>query len=81
MKCKKSGEKKKAKALWSFTEAEDEGTDFYDLGVVQKIQTRPKVKLDLWAIHLRRPTAALADALERTEQKCGPTQSSATSEF
>ena len=42
-KCKKSGEHKKTKALWSLKEAKDKGTDCYDLGSVQKIQTSRSV--------------------------------------
>ena len=61
-------------------EAKDKGTNFYDLGSVQKIQTRSQVSLDLWAIHMKGPTAALADKLKRTEQKSG-LASSATSEL
>ena len=52
VKCKKSRENKKAKALWPLKEAKDKGVDFYDLGSLHKIQTRPQVRLDLWAIHL-----------------------------
>ena len=81
VKCKKSVENEKANALWSLKEAKDKGIDFYDLGSVQKSQTRPHVRLDLWAIHLWSPPAALADALKRTERRCGPAQSSATSEL
>ena len=69
VKCRKSGEHKKAKALWSFTEAKDKRIDGYDRGSVQRIQTRSHVRLDLWAVHLKSPTAALANALERTEHK------------
>ena len=68
-KCKKSGEHKKTKALWSLKEAKDKGIDCFDLGSVQKIQTRSQVRLDLCAIRLKSPTAALANALERTEHK------------
>ena len=67
-----------AKALWSLKEARDKGKDFYDLGSVHQI--RSEVRLDLQATHLKSPTAALANALERTEQKCGMA-SSATSEL
>ena len=58
--CEKSGEDKKAKALWSLKEAKDKGLDFYGLGSVQKIQTRPRVRLDLWALHLKSPPATSA---------------------
>ena len=67
----KPGESKKAKALWSLKEA-----DFHDLGSVQKIQTRLQLTLDLWAIHLKSPTAALAGALRRTEDGAGRGRSS-----
>ena len=63
----------------SLTEAKDKGIDFYDLGSVQKIQARPQVRLDLWTIHPKSPTAALANALEWAEQ-CGKAPS-VTSEF
>ena len=51
---------------------------FHDLGSVQKINSRSQVTLALCAIHLRSPTA-LADALKRADQKCGPAQSPAAS--
>ena len=44
---------------------------------MQQIQTRSHVRLALWALHLRSPTAALADALKRTEDGAGRSQSSA----
>ena len=48
VKCQKSGEHKKVKALWASKEAKDNGIDcFHDLGSVQKIQTRPQATLDL----------------------------------
>ena len=79
VKCKKSGDHKKVKALWSLKDAKDKGVDFFDLGSVQKIQTRPQVRLDLWAIHLKSPTAALATALERVGQ--GESAPSVTAEW
>ena len=78
--CETSGENKKAKALWSLKETKDKRTDFYDLDSVQKIQTGSQVRLDLWAIQLKSPTAAVASAPKRTEQKCGSARSSATSD-
>ena len=66
------GENKKTKALLALKEAKDKGIDVYDLGSVQQIQTRSQLRLALWAIHLKSPTAALADALKHTEQTCGP---------
>ena len=36
----------------------------------QKIQTIPRIMLDLQAIRLQSPTAAVADALQRTQQTC-----------
>ena len=56
---KKSGDVKKAKALWSSKEARDKGRDCYDLGSVQQIRARSQVRLD---------------ALERTEHNCGLAQ-------
>ena len=41
---------------------------------------KTQVRVDLWAIHLQRTTSALADALKRTEQKCGRARSSVTSD-
>ena len=70
-----------AQALWSLKEAKDKGKDCNDLGSMQKIQTRSQIRLDLRAIHLKSPTASLADALERTEQKSALARSSATSEL
>ena len=69
--CKKSGDLEKTKALWSWKEAKDEGTDFWDLGSVQPIQTRSQVRWDLWGMHLKSPTAALADAVSDTEDGAG----------
>ena len=62
---------KKAKALWSFDRSNVKGIDFYDLGSVQEIQTRSQVSLDLWAIHLKSRTAALADADAREVEQVG----------
>ena len=67
--CETSGENKKAKALWSLKETKDKGTDFYDLDSVQKIQTGSQVRLDLWAIQLKSPTAAVASAPKRNRAK------------
>ena len=64
-----TAENKKAKALASSEEAKDKGINFYDLGSVQKIQTRSQVRWDCWSIHLKSPRVALATALERPEQK------------
>ena len=57
VKSKRSGENKKAKVLWALKEAKDGGVDFYDASHEKEIKTRDKVRLDLWAIHLknRRP--------------------------
>ena len=41
VKCKKSGENRKAKALRSLREAKDKGTYVYDMSSEEKIQTRP----------------------------------------
>ena len=68
VKCKKSGENKKAKALWVLKAARDKGCDCHDAGHAKKIQTRSQVRLDLWTIHLQSPTAAVAKTLEGLEQ-------------
>ena len=67
--CEKYPENKKAKALWSLTEAKDKGVNFDALGSVHTIPGRTQARLDLWAIHRKGPTAALANALERAEQE------------
>ena len=51
VKCKKSGENEKAKALWSLREAKDKGIDFYDLGSVKQIQTRLRSPTGAWQTH------------------------------
>ena len=58
-------------------DAKDKGIDVYDLG---RSKTRSQVRLALWAIHLKSPTAARAHALKHTKLKCGPAQSPATSD-
>ena len=78
-KCVKSGKQEGQGALVS-EKTKDKGIYLYDLGNVQQIQTRSRVRLVLWAIHLQSPASALADALERTEQQRGPPLSSATSD-
>ena len=57
--CEKAEENEKARALWSFQEATDKGPDVYDLGSVQKINTRSHVRLGLWAIHPEELTGCL----------------------
>ena len=52
---------KKAKALWSLKDAKKTKDLIFYLGSAQKLQTRPQVRTDLWAIHLKSPTAALAN--------------------
>ena len=68
VKSQKSDENRKAKALWALKEAKDHGIDVFDLGNVKKIPTRSDVKLDLWAIHWKGPSAALPKALACLEQ-------------
>ena len=63
--CETSGENKKARAPRFPKEAKDKGVHFRDLDSVQKTHTRPQVRLDLLAIHLKSPTAARANALKR----------------
>ena len=52
VKCKKCGENKKTRALWSLKEAKDDGK-IHDLESLQKIHTRSQLRLALWAIHLK----------------------------
>ena len=52
---------KRAKALWSLKDAKKTKDLIFYLGSAQKLQTRPQVRTDLWAIHLKSPTAALAN--------------------
>ena len=68
---KKPGDNKKAKALWTLKGAKDKGTGYFDLSSVQQIETRSKVRLALWEIYMRSPTAALEEALKRTEDSMG----------
>ena len=65
------------KARWSLEEVEDKRIVGYDLGSVQKIQTRSPVRVGLWAFHLKSPTAALTDALRRTGDGAGRAHTSA----
>ena len=59
---------KKAKVLWTMKEAKDKGVDFYHTNHQKEIRTRAQFRLNLWAIHLKNPTAALAKALECLDQ-------------
>ena len=59
---------KRPKHLGLLKKQQPNGIDSSDLGSVQKIPTRSQIRLDLWAIHLKSPPAALAKALECTEQ-------------
>ena len=68
----KKSENKKAKLLWAMREAKDTGVDYYDT-------QRAQFTLNLWVIHLKSPTAALAKALECLEQ--GESAPSVTSEW
>ena len=60
-------------------EANDKGVDYYDTNHQQEFETRAQFRLNLWAIHLKSPTAALAKALECLEQ--GESIPAATSEW
>ena len=68
---------KKAMVLSALEVAKNRGSDSCDVGHEKKIITRSQVRLDLWAIHLKSPIAALAKALESLEQ--GERVASATS--
>ena len=65
---KKSGENKKADVLWALKEATNRGVDFYDASHEKEIKTRAHVRLDVWAIHLKKSTTALAKTLEGLDQ-------------
>ena len=53
---RKDGNHRSWVKLWSLKKAKDKGANFYDLGSVQKIQTRSQVRLGFWAIHMKSPT-------------------------
>ena len=73
-KCKKSGENKKAKGALVFERRNRQRNRFFTIGQCAKDSVK-----NPWAIHLKRPTAALANALARAEQTCGMAQPSAAS--
>ena len=76
--CNNSAEDKMAKARWTLKEAQDNGihTKKYELGSVQPIPTRSQVRLALWAIHLRSPTAGRRTQTRRGKMWAGPVISS-----
>ena len=57
-----------AKVSWAMKEAKDRGEDYCDPNHQKEIETRDQIRLNLWAIHLKSPAAALAKALECLEQ-------------
>ena len=79
VKSKTSGENKKTNVLWTMNEAKNKGLDYCDTKHHEDIQTGCQLRLDLWVMHLRSPTAALTKALEYLEQ--GENAQSLTSEW
>ena len=77
---KKSVQNMKAKTLWTWTEAKDNGRDCYDLSSVLQIETGDPLRHAPWEIHVGNPTAALDEAEKHTEE-LGRAQSSAASEM
>ena len=74
-KVKESGKAKKANVLWAMKEARDRGVDYYGTNHRKEIQTRSQLEQSKSAIHLKSPTAALAEAMECLAQseKAPPT--------
>ena len=68
VKSKNSGANKKGKSAVGMKEAKDKGVDYYDTNHSTEIQTRAPFRLNLWAVHRKSPTAALAKALECLDQ-------------
>ena len=68
VKSNKSNDNKKANVLWDMEEAKDRGTNNCDTNPKKK-KTRAQIRLNMWAIHLKSPTAALAKAFEGREQR------------
>ena len=58
---------KKAKALWSMRDAKANGEAYNDQSSERQTESRASVGQALWEAHMRSPTAALEEALIRTE--------------
>ena len=65
---KTSNASKKHKVFWALKGAKVKGIDVHHLGHGKKIPTRSQVRLELWTILLRSPSAALAKAWECLQQ-------------
>ena len=63
---KKSSGSKKAIALWSMRDAKANGEAYYDRGG-EHVENSSAVRQALWEAHVKSPTAALEEALRRTE--------------
>ena len=50
----------------SSKEAKDGEVDFYDASHEKEIKTRAQVRLDLWALHLKNLTGAVAEAMGKS---------------
>ena len=72
----KKGVNKKAKALWSIADPTANGEAYYDRNSERQIESRTAGRQALWEAHMKSPTAALKEALKRTEG-AGRAQSSA----
>ena len=63
---KKRGVNKKARALWALRDAEEKGSS-ENPGGERQIESRTSVRRALWEVHMKSRTAALEEALRRTE--------------
>ena len=70
-KLKKPGVNKKARALWTLKNAQEQGGGYQDPGSQRQMKGRASVRQAPWEAHLKSPTAAFEDALWRTEQRAG----------
>ena len=57
-KSKKSGEPRDGNVLRALKDAKGKGIEFHDAGHEKEIKTRAHLRLDIWAVHLKNPTAA-----------------------
>ena len=73
---KKPAVNKKARALWTLKEAKDEGEGDCDPSSELQTESRAQMRQALWEAHVKSPTAALEEALRRTEERAGQAQPS-----
>ena len=71
----KSGGNKKAKALWLMRDAKAGGEAYSDRGSEQHVEKRSAVRQALWGARVKSATAALEEALRRTENEAAVAQS------